>query len=179
RGKALECAARRVAPCTAKPALTAEDFVVGEHAIAGEISASRRNDEAAIENSDGQARRRNPIVIQQLVESLRLAGVIAEDDRRNSIGCDLLQALYVALNLFRLPERKCHLRIVVRQIDASQCVQRAHRGVGRLEQLVTARSVLSASPREINVVLSLGPGSLQLGPHVSSSRNDEQRVGWK
>ena len=48
RGKTLQSAARRVAPCTAKPALTAEDFVVGEYPIAREIRAPRRNDEAAV-----------------------------------------------------------------------------------------------------------------------------------
>ena len=91
----------------------------------------------------------------------------------------MLQALDVALNLFRLSEGKSQLRFVPGQIDGSESAQRARRDVRRLEQLVAARGVLSAPTRQIDVVLRLGPGSLQLGPHVSSARNDEQCVRWE
>ena len=64
--------------------------MVGEYPISLEALAARRDDEAAIEDSNSETRRRNAIVVEKLVKALCLAGVVAEDRGRNSVGDYLL-----------------------------------------------------------------------------------------
>src|SRR4051812_18120878 len=56
RGETLQRTARRVPSRASETPLAAEDFVVGEDTVPGEIVA-RRNDNPAIEDADCQARR--------------------------------------------------------------------------------------------------------------------------
>jgi len=179
RGQTLESGARRVAPRSPKATLAAKDLMVGEDPVSGEVTAPRRNDESAVENSDRESGRRDTVVVQKLVETLGLTSVVAEDCRRDSVGDDLLQTLHVAQNLFGLPEREYYPRIITREIDRSVCAESLERGVRRLEQLVAAWGVFPASPGEVDVVLCLRPGSLHLRLHVSSTWDHEQSVRRK
>src|SRR5438105_4130772 len=178
RGETLERTASGVASGATKSTFAAKDFVVGEDSIAGELRA-RRSDEASVENSNCQACGRDPIVVQQLVESLRLAGIITEYKRRDPVGDNLLEPLDVALDLFRLAERKHEGCIVSGQIDRSVGSQRPHGIVGGLEQLIATGGVLAAPPREVDMVLCFGPRPLELGLHVGAARNDEKSIGRK
>ena len=178
RGEALECAAGGVASGAAKAALAAEDFVVGENAVSREFTA-RGGDEPSIENADRQAGRRDAIVVEQLVETLGLAGVVAENQGRDSVCRDLLQTLDVALNLLRLAERKHQRRLVAGEIDRAVRSERAQSLFGRLEQLVAAGCVLAAPTREVDVMLCFSPRPLELGFHMRTARNDKERVGRK
>ena len=71
------------------------------------------------------------------------------------------------------------MRTFTRELDRSKRLQRGQRGLRRFEQLVPARSVLSSSPREVDVVLGFGPGSLQLWNQVRPGGDDQQCVRWK
>src|SRR5579872_4018434 len=65
-------------------ALATEDLVIGENAKARRISF-RRNDEAAAEHADRERGGIRAIAAraEQLVETLSLPRVVAEDERRN------------------------------------------------------------------------------------------------
>src|SRR5438067_2251767 len=77
----------------------------------------RRSDEPTVEDSNRQTCRRDAVVVEQLVETLGLASVVAEDQRGDSIGDNLLEAPDVALDFLRLAERKNEGRIVAGEID--------------------------------------------------------------
>src|SRR2546423_3379371 len=89
RCEALECAARRVSSRAAEASLTTEDLMVGENAITSEL-ATRWNHEAAVEDANRKIRGRDAIIVEKLVETLGLAGVVTEDNGGDPVGDDLL-----------------------------------------------------------------------------------------
>src|SRR5467141_2009191 len=93
-----------------QPSGAAENLVIGEH-------AQRRHDEAAIE---GAHRQRRPIGAEQLVQSLELPFVVAEDHSRRWLGDDLPESLQVTVDVLRRGEWKALLGLSVRHRDARQ-----------------------------------------------------------
>src|SRR5688572_4591121 len=108
RGEALDCRAGCVASRSADAALAAEDLVVGENAKTL-IVTPRRNDEATMENSNREGGVRwTPSLREELVQTLRLPGIVTENDCRETVSYHLAQALHVAQNGLGRSERKLH-----------------------------------------------------------------------
>src|SRR4051812_25962218 len=143
-GETLERAAGGVPPRTPEATLAPKDFVVGEDTVAREPAAGR-NDEPTVKHSNRETGRRDAVIVQQLVESLGLADVVAENHGWDPVGNDQLEAFDVALNLLGLAKREddaCRLAGKVQRPIGSESAQRR---LGRLEQLVAARRVLAAA----------------------------------
>src|SRR5258705_9207054 len=138
-----------------------------------------RNYETAVQPSDRQAGRRDAIIVEKLVETLRLAGVVTQNRGRDSVGDDLFQPFDIALDFLGPAEWKQDSRVGAGEIDRPERVDRSERGLRGFEQLITARSVFSPSPREIDVVLRFSPGSLELRLDVGSNRDHEDSVRRK
>ena len=83
------------------------------------------------------------------------------------------------MNLLRLAKREDESRVLAGEPDHPERAQRAQCGFRRFKQLVSARSVLSPAPGQIDVVLGFGPRSLQLRLQVRAVRNHEQSVRRK
>ena len=106
RGEAFERATSHVATCAPEAPFTSEDFVIGKNPIAVEARATRRNHEAAIEDSNRKTGRRHVVVVEQLVESFRLSSVVAKYYGRDAVGDDLLEALDVASDFLGRAKRE-------------------------------------------------------------------------
>ncbi|SRR5258706_13484751 len=82
RGETLDRSARRVSPCTTNSTLSPENLVVCENSQTL-VVVEWRNDESAIQHADRKRRIRWTTPLgEKLVQSLRLTGIVAEDDRR-------------------------------------------------------------------------------------------------
>ena len=101
RSDLLERSPRHVLPRAADPALATEDLVVGEDPEAVGRTA-RRDQESAAEDADHQCRRRAtfPARVEQLLESLGLSCIVAEDDRRRAVADHRREAGHVAFHRF-------------------------------------------------------------------------------
>ncbi len=152
--------------------MVSEDAITREH-------PARREHKSTIENADRKVRRRNAVVVQKLVESLRLPGVVAKNYGWDSVGDDLFEPLDVALDLLGLAERKGQRGVVAGEIDRAVGAQRPQCLLRRFEQFVAAGRVLAASTGEIDMMLCLGPSPFQLGRRVGAAWDHQQRVRWK
>ncbi len=106
----MSAADRYRSPGSPDAALATEYLVIRENTEALVVTEGR-NDEASAEHADGQPRIWWTLPFrQQLLESLGLAGIVAQNDRRQSVGDDFAQPLHVAKNRLRRPEREMNGR---------------------------------------------------------------------
>jgi hypothetical protein len=176
RGETFERGSRCVSARPPESPLAPENLVIGENAKSRKLFAARRNEEASVENSDCEACWRYAIVVEQLVEALRLPGIVAENGGWDSIRDDELQSLDVALDRLRIAKGKNDLSGLAREIEPAEGFDRPERSFRRLEQLLPARGVFSAAAGEIDVVLCFRPGTIDFRPDVRAARNDEEGI---
>ena len=119
---------------------------------------------------------------KQLVESLGLPFVVAQDDRRHPVAHETLELANVAVDCLRRSQRKRDVRLRfagVDRRDRSEPANRLERDIRRIEEHVTAWRVFAAAARQVDVVLRIVPRPAKLRLDVRAARDDEQRVGRK
>ncbi len=173
----LELAGRRgrrrlaIAPRAPQPPGTAEDLVIGEHPEAP-------HHEAAIQRADRQGGvHPAAALVQQFVEPLELALVIAQDERWDLAGQHPPQPPDVPLDRLRRKESRVQRR---RRIPGRDPRKRRHAAgprFGRLEQVLARRHLLAQPPGDLQVVGRLAPGARHLFLVGGGGVFDEERVG--
>ncbi len=184
---AVERSSAGVAPAAPDPPLATEDLVVGEHAQTREALA-RRYHEPAVDHADGQRgiRGADPLVRQELVEPLRLAGVVAQDDRRHLTAHDVPQTPYVPVHRFGRKHGEADRRFRLRagfigdiraQHQRAESRERRVRRGRVAEEIFAGGRIFTATARQVDVMLRLFPGARHLGLHVRVRRDHDERVG--
>ena len=179
RGDRLHRRAGAVAARPPDAPVATEDLVVGEHAKP-RASIRGRQHEPAVEHADRQRRRTRRAVRpgEQLLQSLGLASVVAEDDGRHPIRDQVPQAGDVALDRLWRAHRKPDRAVGPARLDRQSADHRqlGEQCVGTLEELLARRRVLTATAREVEVVLGLGPRPRELRSRMRAQRDDDDRV---
>src|SRR5690606_7168866 len=97
-GDGLDRGGGAVAAGAAEPPLAPDDLVVGEHAQPA-LLVRRREQEAAVEYAHGERRVHAPATLgEELFQPLRLAGVVAQDDRRHTVAGQAAKAAHVTVD---------------------------------------------------------------------------------
>ena len=173
----------------AQPAITTKNLVIREHAH------DVRNNESAAQHADRERRRQRAIFAEQFIETLHLAGVVAQDDRGQSVALQLAQHAQVARDGFRRTGGERHiglgaLRLKVgrrgtdralwrrRNTDGAETRQRTRHLGRRHEQALATHPLFAATTREFEMVRGLIPRAHQLRQHRCARRHDDHRIGW-
>ncbi len=163
-----------IAAGPAQPPGAAEDLVVGEH-------PQRRHDEAAVERADDQRRAGGPeaVVVEQFVEPLALALVVAEDERRRVVAEQRPEPSQVAIDPLGREEADLDVGRLVAEEQAREAGALRAPLVGGEEDVLARRRRLAETPGDVEMMLRLAPGAVDFLVVGVRHLLHHQRVGGK
>ena len=161
-----------VAAGAPEPPGAPEYFVVGKDSKPG-------HQESAIERAHHQRRmsRRPAAFLEQLVEPLDLALVVAENDRVGRAGEQVAQAIHLSIDLFRRQEAELQCCVLRHQPQLGRGGEAGLHLLRRLEDFIALGDVLAQPPRDLEMVRRLAPGALDLVGDRARRVEQQQRVG--